>query len=572
MSADQSARERAAPSAGARTVIKTRVPGTLTSTSRMLMKSILRSGGRLAATLAMLGVAACTDGLVVDPAPGPTAASISLRAAAPDGSPSRSVSGQQQQSDALWVRVSEVQGDEILETIVDLAPTQEQVTLHVPIPHPDASIMIEVEIRTNGQPLRRGQTVAQLSPGEAASVVVSTSHVVAEVEISPDPAEVMIGDTVHLDAVTRNALGEVITGPAVTWSSSATQTATVSGSGVVTGVGVGSAAITASSGDASTDVVVTVTRAPVASVTVAPSTHVMTQDETVQLAAILRDASGNELADRPIQWTSSNTAVATVNSSGLVTGLEVGTVTITATSEEVSGTATVTVEPSYGAVTGYVTDASTGSALEGAAIRVLDGTGGEVAMGTSSSSGSFYVEAPPGTYSVSVSATGFITDVTEDVGIVSGGDTDLQQIVLSRLQGEGETQMVLTWGETPSDLDSHLTGPDGQGSTFHVYHGFRGSLTSTPFAFLDVDDTSGFGPETMTIAQQFEGTYCYYIYNFSGSPDISTSGASVDVMQNNAVVETFSVPTDQTGAYWTVFSMSGSTITPINSLGAGPAC
>ena len=63
----------------------------------------------------------------------------------------------------------------------------------------------------------------------------------------------------------------------------------------------------------------------------------------VQLTATPRDANGNALTGRIVTWGSTNTAVATVNGSGLVTGVAAGSATITATSETKSGTAALTV-------------------------------------------------------------------------------------------------------------------------------------------------------------------------------------------------------------------------------------
>jgi trimeric autotransporter adhesin len=62
-----------------------------------------------------------------------------------------------------------------------------------------------------------------------------------------------------------------------------------------------------------------------------------------QLTATLRDASGNVLTGRAVAWSSSNATVATVNNSGLVSALNAGSTTITATSEGRSATAQVSV-------------------------------------------------------------------------------------------------------------------------------------------------------------------------------------------------------------------------------------
>ena len=86
------------------------------------------------------------------------------------------------------------------------------------------------------------------------------------------------------------------------------------------------------------------TTVPVSSVAVTPATATVQVGQTVQLTATAKDASGNVLPGRTVTWASSNTAVATVSGSGLVTGVAAGgPVTITATSEGQSGTAAVTV-------------------------------------------------------------------------------------------------------------------------------------------------------------------------------------------------------------------------------------
>ena len=84
---------------------------------------------------------------------------------------------------------------------------------------------------------------------------------------------------------------------------------------------------------------------PVASVEVTPPSATVQAGQTVQLTAILKDANGNLLSGRTVTWSSSNTAVATVDNSGLVSGAAAGSATITATSEGQGGTAAITVTP-----------------------------------------------------------------------------------------------------------------------------------------------------------------------------------------------------------------------------------
>ena len=82
----------------------------------------------------------------------------------------------------------------------------------------------------------------------------------------------------------------------------------------------------------------------VASVTVTPSSSTLQSGQTVQLTATARDKNGNVMSGQSFMWVSSNTSVATVSSSGLVTaGSTAATATITAATGGTSGTASVTV-------------------------------------------------------------------------------------------------------------------------------------------------------------------------------------------------------------------------------------
>src|SRR2546422_7393313 len=73
---------------------------------------------------------------------------------------------------------------------------------------------------------------------------------------------------------------------------------------------------------------------PVASVTVTPGTASLTVGQTVQLTATPRDANGTPLTGRVITWQSSNSAIASVNGNGLVSGVAAGAaVTADGTSE-----------------------------------------------------------------------------------------------------------------------------------------------------------------------------------------------------------------------------------------------
>lgn len=142
-----------------------------------------------------------------------------------------------------------------------------------------------------------------------------------------------VGGTMTLTAYTDPS------GKSVTWSSNNTSVVTVS-NGVVTAIAEGTATITATSGGKTAACVVQVQAFQVDSVTLNKSSITSSGDTvgtTEQLTATTSPAGGS------IVWSSSDTAVATVDNTGLVTFVGNGTCTITATSGTVSASCSVTV-------------------------------------------------------------------------------------------------------------------------------------------------------------------------------------------------------------------------------------
>ncbi len=213
-----------------------------------------------------------------------------------------------------------------------------------------------------------------------------------------------------------------------------------------------------------------------------------------------------------------------------------------------------------GGVEGLVRNASNGQAISGATV-----SGGGRTAATDASGRYQLTGLAAGSTQVTASATGFISDTATVTVPTSGNAT--QEFALSQSLAVGQTRIVLTWGATPRDLDSHLFVPGGA----EIYYGSRGIQTASPFAALDVDDTNGSGPETITIARLSAGTYTYSVYNYSNEAAISASGARVQVYRGDGVIQSFTVP-GGTGRWWNVFTMDGTTgaISPVNRIsGAG---
>ena len=87
----------------------------------------------------------------------------------------------------------------------------------------------------------------------------------------------------------------------------------------------------------------TATVASIASVTITPSPAAVAVGGTAQLTAVLKDGNGNLLSGRAVVWTSSDSTMARVSPTGLVTALAPGYINVVATSEGRSGTGTVMV-------------------------------------------------------------------------------------------------------------------------------------------------------------------------------------------------------------------------------------
>jgi hypothetical protein len=134
-------------------------------------------------------------------------------------------------------------------------------------------------------------------------------------------------------------------------------------------------------------------------------------------------------------------------------------------------------------------------------------------------------------------------------------------------------KLTLTWGATPPDLDLHMWLPSS--NRYHVYYSAKGSLTAFPWANLDVDDTSGYGPENITIAKPYNGTYVVAVDRYSTSGNIAGTGARLKYYLGPYLVTSWTVPSSGTGRWWYVADINGytgsyTTRNTIRTSGPGP--
>jgi Tol biopolymer transport system component len=167
----------------------------------------------------------------------------------------------------------------------------------------------------------------------------------ATVSLAPSaPTLTAVGATVSLTPSAKDALSNAVPGTVLyEWSMSDTDVATVDAAGVVTAVGPGTASICAKAiGGAQGCATITVAQAT-ASVVVSPPGGAVNVGAATTFTATAKDANGNAISGATFAWTTLNSSVGTVNSSGQATGVGEGQVVVTATTAGVTGTGLLTV-------------------------------------------------------------------------------------------------------------------------------------------------------------------------------------------------------------------------------------
>lgn len=227
-----------------------------------------------------------------------------------------------------------------------------------------------------------------------------------------------------------------------------------------------------------------------------------------------------------------------------------------------------------GTVVGAVIDAVTGADISDATLEIRSGWNntsiGEVIDTISTDEdGEYTITLPRGNYTIVATKDGYISNYF-NVAVVTARTIKYTTLSPVEQEEEGIYRVVLTWGAEPRDLDSHLTSEN-----YHVYY----SRSSCDYAWLDVDDTSAYGPETITILSLADlGGFKYSVHDYTNSyfegyyesddepKFLSYSGATVQVYKDGQLIKTYRVPRNKVGTTWNVFSIDeNGVITDINS-------
>jgi hypothetical protein len=180
-----------------------------------------------------------------------------------------------------------------------------------------------------------------------------TPAALVSLAVTPANGSISLGTTLQIKATGTYTDGSTLdVTNSVVWNSGATNVATISNAvgtqGLASSVAVGSATITATSGSISGNTNLTVTAAVLTTIVVTPAIPSIPLGTTQQFNATgtFSDKTTQDLT-ASVQWSSSQTSVATISnasgSQGLASSAGTGTSTVTATSGSVSGSSTVTV-------------------------------------------------------------------------------------------------------------------------------------------------------------------------------------------------------------------------------------
>lgn len=182
------------------------------------------------------------------------------------------------------------------------------------------------------------------SEGVRAAVTITvTPRNVTRIALSPTSASIIQEESVQLVASARGGNDVELPEIVLAWESLDPGVAEVSDTGLVTGLSPGQATIRATGGTRSATSVVTVLSIPANTVTIAPTQASLVIGQTVQLAVTVRDGSGRELQGRLVSYQSSHPFKVSISPTGLVTALEEGAVTITASVEGKTASSTLTI-------------------------------------------------------------------------------------------------------------------------------------------------------------------------------------------------------------------------------------
>ncbi|MCD8123132.1 MAG: M4 family metallopeptidase [Clostridiales bacterium] len=221
----------------------------------------------------------------------------------------------------------------------------------------------------------------------------------------------------------------------------------------------------------------------------------------------------------------------------------------------------VLVKEGEGTAEGTIVSATTAMPLDAVTLNIREGfniTGGDILASTvTDGSGNYSISLDAGYYTFQMQREDY-TETSMNI-VVEGGQTVTANGSMSPIMDSDVYRVVLTWGLMPFDLDSHLEGKTGDGTGFHIYFHDKYAADSegTEIGNLDVDDTTSYGPETITFHVDTDGSYYYYVYRYSMFGVLAQSSANVKVYCGDVLVGDYDIDAtaDSSYRYWNVFKI-----------------
>lgn len=172
------------------------------------------------------------------------------------------------------------------------------------------------------------------------------------------------------------------------------------------------------------------------------------------------------------------------------------------------------------------------------------------------------VELVSGKYTVEVNAAEYIVEVFE-LEIYTTGVASVEAFTVSPQLEADQIRIVLEWGDYPRDLDSHLCTLNMASMVNFTRKTWREG--GEVIAELDVDDTTGYGPETITVYDT-DIDFIYAVYDFTTTDEMFyRQDITVKLYTSSGAPTIYRIPTmDIDSNMWTVFKYQAGSVQTIN--------
>jgi len=218
---------------------------------------------------------------------------------------------------------------------------------------------------------------------------------------------------------------------------------------------------------------------------------------------------------------------------------------------------------------GTIRDAVTGVILSDVNMTLRlgsDTTIGTISDTTVNESNGTYIfsNIPPKVYSLEMNKSSYIVGY-ENVTLFAGTtNANKDYLLVPEFSSDEKMRIVLTWEETPEDLDVILLVTYDSNIKDKIFYDNKiATENAIQYAKLDRDDLNASGPETITVNRFSAGKYICYIQNSSPLIDLNISNASIRVYEPNKLT-TIDINTTGSGDFWEVFHIDNGVLSIVN--------